>query len=109
MNNQQKLHPTDSELDKTPSVRQLRRDGSRVRVVHRRFYENLHVPVTKEQASGIKMILDIGNVYPRGGITEVYIGTGKKTVCGFAECSIMDNFNRIKGTKLAIARALATK
>lgn len=93
------------QLKDIPTVQELRKKY-KVRVVHRRVYENFPVPVTKEQASGINMIFDIGAVYPRGGSTEIFIQENGKTKRGVSFCSINDNFNRRLGVKYAIFRAL---
>lgn len=96
-------------LNKIPTVQELRKEN-RVRVVHRRFYHNFPYPLTKEQASGVSMVMDLGGVYPRGGYTEVYIYNKENQISkGVSICHFNDNFNRSKAVKYAIYRALGGK
>jgi hypothetical protein len=90
------------------TIQELRKNGNRVRVVHRRFYEGSPLPMTREQAAAVSFHVRIGNIFPRGGITEIYINDGKsKTRHGVAECSIKDNYNKATGVEIALKRAFA--
>jgi hypothetical protein len=90
------------------TIQELRKNGNRVRVVHRRFYEGSPLPMTREQAAAVSFHVRIGNIFPRGGITEIYINDGKsKTKYGMADCSLKDNYNKSVGTDIALRRALS--
>lgn len=104
-NGREDVEFTNNFLNKIPSIHKLR-EKYRVRVVHRRFYHNFPHPLTKEQASGISMVMDLGGVYPRGGLTEVYIHKNEKILRGFSICHSNDNFNKRKAVKYAVYRAL---
>ena len=95
------------------SVANLRRMGLKVGVSHLRDY-TISVPVkngdlkrTKARLIKDKKFETKLEVCPRGGLTTVTItGLNGATVTGVAECSKQDNFNRRRGIKIAIHRAI---
>ena len=80
-----------------PTIKDLRRQGYKVRVMHARHY------VTKQKISGT--VLDLS---ARGGSTTIELTTPDKqhTVSGKAVCSLEDNFNKKMGNSIALGRAL---
>jgi hypothetical protein len=80
-----------------PTIKDLRRQGYKVRVMHSRRYD------TKHKVSGT--VLELA---ARGGSTTIELTTPDKqlTVFGKSVCSIEDNFNRKVGNSIAIGRAL---
>ena len=80
-----------------PTIRELRQQGYKVRVIHSR-------PIVEiKKISGI-----LKEVSAKGGITRIEITTPDKTqdVSGEAVCSKEDNFNRKTGNFIALGRAL---
>ena len=81
----------------TPSIKQLRQSGWKVRVMHRRNHE-------------IKRTID--GEYPEvsnfGGSTIIEVTTPDMsiTASGKAVCSLKENFNRRVGNSIALGRAL---
>jgi hypothetical protein len=81
----------------TPSIKQLRQSGWKVRVMHRRNHS-------------VKRTID--GEYPElsnfGGSTTVEITTPDMsiTASGKAVCSLKENFNRRVGNSIALGRAL---
>lgn len=80
-----------------PTIRELRRQGYKVRVMHARHY------VTKQKISGTVLELSA-----RGGSTTIELTTPDKqhSVFGKSVCSNEDNFNRKTGNFIALGRAL---
>ena len=80
-----------------PTIKDLRRQGYKVRVMHARHY------VTKQKISGT--VLDLS---ARGGSTTIEVTTPDKKhdVIGKSVCSVEDNFNRKLGNSIALGRAL---
>lgn len=80
-----------------PTIRELRRQGYKVRVIHSR-------PIVEiKKISGI-----LKEVSAKGGTTRIEITTPDKAhdVFGEAVCSKEDNFNRKTGNFIALGRAL---
>lgn len=81
----------------TPSIKQLRQSGWKVRVMHRRNHE-------------VKRTID--GEYPVvsnfGGSTTIEVTTPDLsiTASGKAVCSLKENFNRRIGNSIALGRAL---
>jgi len=75
----------------THTIKQLRQNGYKVRVMHSRVYE---------KPDYILMA--------KGGTTEIEVTTpdGAQTVKGVAICSAEDCFNRKTGNQIALGRAL---
>ena len=80
------------------TIRQLRRSGFKVRVIHKR-----HQKIVK------KIDGDFFENSSKGGATIIEITTPDKLtdVTGTAVCSIEDNYNRKVGNAIALGRALA--
>lgn len=80
-----------------PTIKDLRRQGYKVRVIHTRF-QNIVPRLTGNSFE----------VSSRGGSTTIEITTPDKqhTVSGKSVCSIEDNFNRKVGNSIALGRAL---
>lgn len=80
-----------------PTIKDLRRRGYKVRVIHTRRY------VTHRKFSGPALELSA-----RGGSTTIEVTTpdNQQTVSGKAVCSNDDNFNRKVGNAIALGRAL---
>lgn len=83
------------------TIRQLRRAGFKVRVIHTRHYETTALRkmsgyATENRLSG------------KGGTTRIQITTpdGQVDVEGIAVCSLEDSFNRKLGNSIAIGRAI---
>lgn len=79
------------------TIKQLRQEGYKVRVLHTR-YQKIIPKFT-------------GNAYevsPRGGATVIELTTPDKqnTVIGESVCSSEDNFDRKVGNRIALGRAL---
>ena len=80
-----------------PTIKDLRRQGYKVRVMHTRKYW------VKERVTGHS-----NELHARGGSTKIELTTPDKqhTVTGEAICSFEDNFNRKTGNAIAHGRAL---
>lgn len=80
-----------------PTIRDLRKQGYKVRVLH-----------TRPQKVIQKLMGKSYEVSPRGGATVIELTTPDKvlTVSGEAICSLADNFNRKVGNSIALGRAL---
>jgi hypothetical protein len=80
-----------------PTIRQLRQQGYKVRVMHLRHKE-LRNSISSER----------WELSPRGGSTTIELTTPDKTVTviGKSVCSLEDNFNRKVGNSIALGRAL---
>jgi hypothetical protein len=80
------------------TIRQLRRSGFKVRVIHKRLQT-----ITK------KISGDYLENSSRGGTTIIQITTPDKQtdVEGVAVCSIEDNYDRKVGNAIALGRALS--
>lgn len=101
---------------KNYSVHELRKNGYKIRVIHKRYYSSYgnlyttgHVELlTRRDADllisdGIKIF-----ILPKGGFTKVEITTPDgRNLDGQSECSIKDSFNRKLGLKIALNRAMA--
>lgn len=82
----------------TPSIKQLRQSGWKVRVMHKRNYD---------------MANKLDGSYPVvsnfGGTTTIEVTSPEGlSASGTAICSIQDNFNRRVGNSIALGRALQT-
>ena len=80
------------------TIRQLRRAGFKVRVIHTRHYE------TRENLRMSACFRLSG----KGGSTKIQITTPDKKVDaeGIAMCSMEDSFNRKLGNSIALGRAV---
>jgi len=80
-----------------PTIKNLRQQGYKVRVIHKRFF--IKVP---------KIMGFANEVSAKGGTTSIDITTPDKqhTVSGSAKCSLEDNFNKKVGNAIAVGRAL---
>ena len=80
-----------------PTIKDLRRQGYKVRVMHARHHE------AKQKVSGTVLELSA-----RGGSTTIEVTTPDKqrTVVGKAVCSMEDNFNKKMGNSIALGRAI---
>lgn len=80
------------------TIRQLRRAGFKVRVIHTRHYETVQRGMSGpyDRLSG------------KGGTTMIQITTPDKQidVVGIAVCSVEDSFDRKLGNSIAIGRAI---
>lgn len=82
------------------TVRQLRQDGYKVKVLHHRYKKIVSVGYNPY---GHKMEV-IDNL---GGKTEVIIdGPNGEHFVGIAICSNKDNYNKKLGVKIALGRAM---
>lgn len=94
-----------------PTVKELRSQGYKVRVTHRRRYPNAYFGI--EDENWTRYEAEKFGYSPRlasltGGYTKVEITTPEgEDLAGIAECSLKDNFCRKTGRELAIERALA--
>ena len=81
------------------TIRQLRRSGFKVRVIHKRHQ------VSVKKIGGDQYFENSA----KGGATIIEITTPDKLtdVTGTAVCSIEDNYNRKVGNAIALGRALA--
>lgn len=79
------------------SIKQLRQAGYKVRVIHKRNYDEI------QKIGGISM-----QVSPKGGETFIEITTPDKslTTAGASICSNKDLFNRRTGNEIALGRAI---
>src|SRR3954467_14295523 len=99
------------------TVQQLRHEGNKVRVVHRRWYitnelKPDYLLLSKYELA--EFILnnpacpEIFGPESLGGETYIELTTpNNKTVVGLAECSLYDNFNRRLGVTKALGRCVA--
>jgi hypothetical protein len=97
----------------TPTVKELRQSGKKVRVTHYRY---LPIVVEKKNQLFVQEILTpmkeiradgLGHrVSPFGGVTEVWVTDGQKEFYGVAECCETDLYNNKLGVKMATQRAL---
>jgi hypothetical protein len=82
----------------TPSIKQLRQSGWKIRVIHRRNYD------TVDKIDGRFPVLS-----NFGGSTTVEITSPEGlNAAGTAVCSMKENFNRRVGNSIALGRALQT-
>ena len=80
----------------TPSIKQLRQTGWKVRVLHKRNY-------TIER----KMDGDYPFINNRGGKTTIEVTDPQgQSASGSSVCSIEDSYNRKVGNAIALGRAL---
>ncbi len=79
------------------TIKDLRRKGYKVRVIHSREYQ------IKSRINGYSR-----EVHARGGSTTIEVTTPDKqtSVFGKSICSMDDNFNRRVGNEIALGRAL---
>jgi hypothetical protein len=79
------------------NIKQLRQAGYKVRVFHKRNYNQI------QKIGGISM-----EVAPKGGGTMIEITTPDKimTIAGASICSDKDLFNRRTGNEIALGRAI---
>lgn len=79
------------------TIKQLRQSGYKVRVFHKRNYNDI------QRIGGIAKLLS-----PKGGETFIEITTPCRTFTetGLASCSDQDLFNRRTGNEIALGRAL---
>jgi hypothetical protein len=80
-----------------PTIKDLRRQGYKVRVIHKRH------TIKVQKIMGFAY-----EVSAKGGTTFIEITTPDKqhTVSGSAKCSLEDNFNRKVANAIAVGRAL---
>lgn len=91
---------------KTPTVKQLREQGCRVRVEHERMLVEKLKPAESVQAVSRSFVPDF-EISPRGGVTKVKIEFPNGAVySGKAYCSEADNYNKRVGVQIATQRAL---
>ena len=85
-----------TQANSTLSIKNLRRRGWKVRVMHSRHY------FLKDRFNGTST-----EVSPKGGITLIEITSPDKTinVSGKAVCSDEDNYDRKVGNAIALGRA----
>jgi hypothetical protein len=95
----QKLTQVKSTAMNQPTIKQLRQQGFKVRVLHTRKY---HTPNAYYIDNTRRELL------PKGGSTKIEITTPDKTTTVFGEsiCSDEDLFNRKVGNSIALGRAL---
>lgn len=80
------------------TVKSLRQQGYKVRVLHHRDYAYVHPP---EKFDRVKRLMQ------KGGKTEVQIlSPDGKSSEGIALCSPKDNYNKKLGVKIALNRAI---
>jgi hypothetical protein len=81
-----------------PTIKHLRQQGYKVRVMHKRLYRY----VEKIDGKSMEMLA-------RGGSTTIELTNPDKdlTVFGTSVCSTEDNFNRHTGNAIALGRALS--
>jgi hypothetical protein len=80
----------------TPSIKQLRQSGWKIRVMHKRNYD------TVDKIDGRYPI--ISNF---GGETKIEVTSPEGlNATGIAICSLEENFNRRVGNSIALGRAL---
>lgn len=82
------------------TVHELRKRGFKIRVQHNRCFEYRKKGVGREFAA---------KPLSKGGATEVLITRPKQdaiSAIGIAECSPNDNFDRKRGVRIALGRAL---
>lgn len=84
------------EANSTLSIKNLRRRGWKVRVLHSRNY------FLRNKLDGTS-----SEVSAKGGVTEIQLTSPDKTinVSGRAVCSDEDNYNRKVGNSIALGRA----
>lgn len=82
------------------SVEQLRRNGFKVRVSHKRITEE--DPVAQYRETKKEKIL------PCGGetVVEIVHESTNKSYLGVAQCSLKDNYSKKVGVRIATERAL---
>ena len=68
------------------TVKNLRQNGFKVRVMHERMY-------------------NLDGISCKGGITTIQISKNDQTSEGIAYCSEKDNYNKKLGVKIALGRA----
>ncbi len=100
-----------------PSVAELRRQGNKVKVMHRRWYvtdtlKPEYLLFTRFELEEFCLNNPVGapllGPLSCGGATLVEItSTDGKNAVGMAECSLTDNFNRRFGLTKALGRALS--
>ena len=80
-----------------PTIKQLRQQGYKIRVIHKRLYR------PTQKFSGF-----IAELCARGGSTTIELTTPDKKfdVIAQAVCSTEDNFSRKTGNSIALGRAL---
>jgi hypothetical protein len=96
------------------TVAEARKNGFKVRVGHYRLpYESgvmlTLLPKSLRPAMEDCYILDSDGAdrdyFPRGGSTSVEIEKDGVSVFGVAHCSLVDNYNKKSGVKIALQRA----
>jgi len=99
------------------TVAELRAEGNKVKVIHRRWYltdelRPQYFLFSKYELAEFCVNNPVGapilGPESRGGITYVELTTpDNKTVTGVAQCSFGDNYNRRLGVNKSLGRALA--
>lgn len=84
-------------MNQSPTIKQLRQSGYKVRVLHSRFFKTIQ-----------KLDGTLEEVLPKGGYTKIEVTTPDKvlTTIGESLCSKEDLFNRKVGNSIALGRAL---
>ena len=102
----------------TPTVKQLRESGYKVRVIHSRRFLYIRdgkvnsINLSRKEFDDLKLSDDkkesiMEGLQGRGGETRVEILTPEgKEIWGGASCSIRDSYNKRTGVSLALKRAL---
>src|SRR5687768_7934047 len=98
-----------SSVARFATVECVRAQGCRVNVFHLRRYwviENGRPKIDYFPSC----VMNIDDALPTGGLTFVKVTTpdGKELV-GSAECSNLDHYNRQRGVRIALNRALSNK
>lgn len=85
------------------TVSQLRKDGAKVRVAHKRYRFN------HEMTEDLYFSNELTGPerHPKGGETIVQVSLSDgRNVEGIAKCSLHDSYNRKVGVSIALGRAL---
>lgn len=93
------------------TLQQLRADGYKVKVQHSRWYTSkIGVPFVMDNATARRMREDGVDIQPnpKGGMVMVSIipPTGTPAITATAACSHKENFVALRGTAIALGRAI---
>ena len=92
-------------------IDKLKKEGYRVYISHHRWYCNTYGVWSLLPLREIRKLKEQNLYWPdcidcRGGATVVEVCKDKEILRGEASCSDVDNFNRKRGVKIALGRAL---